>query len=60
MKVGFIGLGTMGRHMASNLMKGGHQLAVLADEIRFDFQAIGQIAAVADLGNLPKLVRGLL
>jgi 3-hydroxyisobutyrate dehydrogenase-like beta-hydroxyacid dehydrogenase len=26
MKVGFIGLGTMGRHMASNLMKGGYQL----------------------------------
>jgi 3-hydroxyisobutyrate dehydrogenase-like beta-hydroxyacid dehydrogenase len=28
MKIGFIGLGTMGRHMASNLMKGGHQLVV--------------------------------
>ena len=28
MKVGFIGLGTMGRHMASNLMKGGYQLVV--------------------------------
>ena len=28
MKLGFIGLGTMGRHMASNLMKGGHQLVV--------------------------------
>ena len=28
MKVGFIGLGTMGRHMARNLMKGGHQLTV--------------------------------
>ena len=28
MKVGFIGLGTMGRHMASNLMKAGHQLVV--------------------------------
>jgi 3-hydroxyisobutyrate dehydrogenase len=28
MKVGFIGLGTMGRHMASNLMKGGHELVV--------------------------------
>ncbi|MBI2555621.1 MAG: NAD(P)-binding domain-containing protein, partial [Candidatus Rokubacteria bacterium] len=26
MKIGFIGLGTMGRHMASNLMKAGHQL----------------------------------
>ena len=28
MKVGFIGLGTMGRHMAFNLMKGGYQLVV--------------------------------
>ena len=27
-KVGFIGLGTMGRHMASNLIKGGYQLVV--------------------------------
>ncbi|HZO40188.1 MAG TPA: NAD(P)-binding domain-containing protein, partial [Methylomirabilota bacterium] len=26
MKVGFIGLGTMGRHMASNLIKGGYEL----------------------------------
>ncbi len=28
MKVGFIGLGTMGTHMASNLQKGGHDLIV--------------------------------
>lgn len=28
MNVGFIGLGTMGRHMASNLQKGGHKLVV--------------------------------
>lgn len=28
MKVGFIGLGTMGRHMATNLQKGGHELVV--------------------------------
>ena len=28
MKIGFIGLGTMGRHMASNLMKGGYELVV--------------------------------
>ena len=26
MNVGFIGLGTMGRHMASNLIKGGHKV----------------------------------
>jgi 3-hydroxyisobutyrate dehydrogenase-like beta-hydroxyacid dehydrogenase len=28
MKVGFIGLGTMGRHMANNLRAGGHDLVV--------------------------------
>jgi 3-hydroxyisobutyrate dehydrogenase len=28
MKIGFIGLGTMGRHMASSLMKAGHALIV--------------------------------
>ena len=28
MKIGFIGLGTMGRHMASNLQKAGHELVV--------------------------------
>ena len=28
MKLGFIGLGTMGRHMASSLMKAGHELVV--------------------------------
>jgi 3-hydroxyisobutyrate dehydrogenase-like beta-hydroxyacid dehydrogenase len=28
MKIGFIGLGTMGQHMALNVLKGGYQLAV--------------------------------
>jgi len=28
MKIGFIGLGTMGRHMAANLQKSGHELVV--------------------------------
>ena len=28
MKIGFIGLGIMGRPMAQNLMKGGHKLFV--------------------------------
>lgn len=28
MKIGFIGLGTMGRHMASNLINAGHELVV--------------------------------
>lgn len=30
MQLGFIGLGTMGRHMARNLMAGGHAMAVFA------------------------------
>ncbi|MBU1209429.1 MAG: NAD(P)-binding domain-containing protein [Proteobacteria bacterium] len=28
MKIGFIGLGIMGRHMASSLIKAGHELVV--------------------------------
>jgi len=28
MKVGFIGLGVMGRHMAGHLLRGGHTLGV--------------------------------
>ena len=28
MKIGFIGLGTMGRHMAANLLKAGHEVVV--------------------------------
>jgi 3-hydroxyisobutyrate dehydrogenase-like beta-hydroxyacid dehydrogenase len=28
MKIGFIGVGTMGRHMAANLMKSGHALVI--------------------------------
>ena len=39
MKVGFIGLGIMGRPMAKNLLKAGHELVV------FDFNQ----EAVADL-----------
>ncbi len=28
MQIGFIGLGTMGQHMALNVLKGGYQLVV--------------------------------
>ena len=28
MKIGFIGLGAMGRHMAANLQRAGHELQV--------------------------------
>jgi 3-hydroxyisobutyrate dehydrogenase-like beta-hydroxyacid dehydrogenase len=31
MKVGFIGLGTMGRHMAANLARAGHNLTGKGD-----------------------------
>ncbi|MBI3637945.1 MAG: NAD(P)-dependent oxidoreductase [Candidatus Rokubacteria bacterium] len=37
MKIGFIGLGTMGRHMAANLMKAGHALVV--NDLRRDAAA---------------------
>ncbi len=42
MKIGFIGLGIMGKPMAKNLIKGGHELLVC------DFSA----AAVAELTAL--------
>jgi 3-hydroxyisobutyrate dehydrogenase-like beta-hydroxyacid dehydrogenase len=42
-KVGFIGLGTMGRHMARNLIKAGHELVFLArrEEVADEFRALG-------------------
>lgn len=43
MKVGFIGLGIMGRPMAKNVLKAGHDLIVytLEDEIVKEFEALG-------------------
>ena len=37
----------------------GHELAGLADQVGFDFDAERQIAAVASFGDLPELVGGL-
>ena len=39
-KVGFIGLGTMGRHMARNLLKAGHELFFMArrEEVAREFR----------------------
>src|SRR3972149_2750965 len=46
MKVGFIGLGTMGRHMATNLARAGHELTV--HDLRREAGARLQAAAWAD------------
>jgi 2-hydroxy-3-oxopropionate reductase len=57
-KVGFIGLGIMGRPMAKHLMKAGHQLMILsnsnaADELRKEgaklFEHPSQLASEADV-----------
>ncbi|HUG38806.1 MAG TPA: NAD(P)-dependent oxidoreductase [Candidatus Limnocylindrales bacterium] len=53
MRVGFIGLGTMGRHMATNLMKGGHQLTV--NDIRRD-AAKAHLEAGAKWADTPRAV----
>jgi 3-hydroxyisobutyrate dehydrogenase len=53
MKVGFIGLGTMGAHMAMNAMKGGHELVV--NDIRRD-AAEPHLAAGAKWAASPREV----
>ena len=41
--VGFIGLGTMGRHMARNLIRAGHRLVFYArrPEVIAEFEQLG-------------------
>ena len=57
MKVGFIGLGIMGTSMASNLIKGGHELVV--HDIRRD-AAAPHLAAGATWADTPrKLAEGV-
>ena len=53
MNVGFIGLGTMGRHMASNLIKAGHKLVV--HDIRRE-AATPHLQAGASWAATPKAV----
>jgi len=53
MKVGFIGLGTMGRHMASNLMKGGYELVV--NDVRRE-AAAPHLKAGATWADTPRAV----
>jgi 2-hydroxy-3-oxopropionate reductase len=51
MKIGFIGLGIMGKHMARNLLKAGHRL-IAYDIVR---QSVDEIAAAgAEAGNSPR------
>ena len=53
MKAGFIGLGTMGRHMAANLKKGGHDVVV--HDVRRD-AAAPHLAAGATWADTPRQV----
>src|SRR5262245_61701580 len=50
MKIGFIGLGTMGQHMAMNLIRGGHSLTV--HDIRRE-AASAHLAAGATWADAP-------
>jgi 3-hydroxyisobutyrate dehydrogenase len=53
MTIGFIGLGTMGRHMAANLQKGGHALVV--HDVRRE-AAAPHLAAGATWADTPRAV----
>ena len=53
MQIGFVGLGIMGRPMANNLMKAGHQLSVygkrtVPPEIREGATVLDSLKAVAE------------
>ncbi len=57
MKIGFIGLGIMGRPMALNLKAAGHELYVpdrrsLTDELRAAAKVLGDAAAVAEQSEI--------
>ena len=57
MKIGFIGLGIMGRPMALNLKAGGHELYVpdrrsLPDEMRAAAHVLGDAAAVTEQADV--------
>ncbi len=61
MKIGFIGLGIMGRPMALNLKNAGHELLVpdrrsLADEVRAAATVLGDAAAVAEQAEITILM----
>jgi 2-hydroxy-3-oxopropionate reductase len=57
MQIGFVGLGIMGRPMAHNLMKGGHQLFVygkrtVPSEIREGATVLDSLKAVAERAEI--------
>ena len=58
--VGFIGLGTMGRPMAKNILKAGHRLVFFArrDEVAAEFEALGatRAATPADVTRQSEIV----
>src|SRR5439155_374392 len=47
MKIGFIGLGTMGRHMASNLIRAGRAVAEATDVVFTSLPGPPEVEAVA-------------
>ncbi|WP_233863432.1 2-hydroxy-3-oxopropionate reductase [Paraburkholderia adhaesiva] len=56
-KIGFIGLGIMGSHMARNLIKGGHSLTVngkypVPDDLRTQTQVVADSTAVAQAADV--------
>ncbi|MFP4902536.1 2-hydroxy-3-oxopropionate reductase [Paraburkholderia sp. BR14261] len=56
-KIGFIGLGIMGAHMARNLIKGGHTLAVngkypVPDDLRTQTEVVADSTAVAKVSDI--------
>jgi 2-hydroxy-3-oxopropionate reductase len=56
-KIGFIGLGIMGSHMARNLIKGGHTLTVngkysVPDDLREEAQVVADSTAVAEVADI--------
>lgn len=46
-KIGFIGLGTMGRHMARNVLRAGHELCFFSrrDGVAAEFETLGAVRA---------------
>jgi 3-hydroxyisobutyrate dehydrogenase len=57
MKVAFIGVGNMGKPMAANIVKGGHQVTVLDSEPGLAAQVAADIGATAcaRIGELPQV-----
>jgi 3-hydroxyisobutyrate dehydrogenase len=56
--VGVIGLGNMGRGIARNIARGGHDLLVwdMSEDVRAPFAEIGKIAAPADMAAVADVI----